>query len=334
MKTTGLTLGKFAPLHKGHQLLIETGLREMDEFIVVIYDWPQSTDIPLPIRAGWIRRLYPSVEVIEAWEGPAETGYTPEAMRAQENYLLKLLQGRKITHFYSSEPYGEHMSTALGAVNRKVDLDRRELPVSATMIRQAPFAHRGFIAPEVYRDLVTNVVFLGAPSTGKTTIARAAAAHFQTVWMPEYGREYWEKYQVNRRLSPDQLTEIAIGHLEREDKLLLEANQYLFTDTDPITTYVYARYYHGYATPMLTELANQAEKRYDLFFLCDTDIPYEDTWDRSGLVYRATFQKRIIAELHARKIPYFMLRGTVQQRLDQLENILSRFRKYGNILAL
>ncbi|MCC5600764.1 ATP/GTP-binding protein [Nostoc favosum] len=45
----------------------------------------------------------------------------------------------------------------------------------------------------MYRDLITNVVFLGAPSTGKTTIASQLAKEYNTVWMPEYGREYWEK---------------------------------------------------------------------------------------------------------------------------------------------
>ncbi|WP_144530121.1 adenylyltransferase/cytidyltransferase family protein, partial [Peribacillus simplex] len=38
MKKLGLTLGKFAPLHKGHQFMIETALQEVDELIVVIYE--------------------------------------------------------------------------------------------------------------------------------------------------------------------------------------------------------------------------------------------------------------------------------------------------------
>lgn len=36
--TVGLARGKFAPLHRGHQHVIETALREMDHVIVVIYD--------------------------------------------------------------------------------------------------------------------------------------------------------------------------------------------------------------------------------------------------------------------------------------------------------
>jgi HTH-type transcriptional regulator, transcriptional repressor of NAD biosynthesis genes len=75
-KTRGLTLGKFAPLHKGHRPVIETALREMDEVMAIVYDCPQTTDVPLPVRANWIRTLHPSVQVIEAWDGPVEVGET------------------------------------------------------------------------------------------------------------------------------------------------------------------------------------------------------------------------------------------------------------------
>ena len=51
--THGLTLGKFAPLHKGHQLVIETALAEVDELTVVIYDSPEVTPVPLSVRANW-----------------------------------------------------------------------------------------------------------------------------------------------------------------------------------------------------------------------------------------------------------------------------------------
>jgi hypothetical protein len=58
---------------------------------------------------------------------------------------------------------------------------------------------------------------VGAPSTGKSTLAQQAAGAFMTEWVPEYGREYWEKHQVDRRLSAAQLVEIAEGHRDREN---------------------------------------------------------------------------------------------------------------------
>ncbi len=82
MKTLGLTLGKFAPLHKGHQFMIETALQEVDELIVVIYE-TKVTPIPHHVRANWIRRLYPEVRVIEAWDGPDGYSDNREHIRAR-----------------------------------------------------------------------------------------------------------------------------------------------------------------------------------------------------------------------------------------------------------
>ena len=103
--THGLVLGKFAPLHKGHEYLIETALREMDRVTVMIYHC-SFYPIPLSIRANWIRTLYPQVEVLEAWDGPESCGDTPEIKKENEDYILSFLGDRKITHFYCSEFYG------------------------------------------------------------------------------------------------------------------------------------------------------------------------------------------------------------------------------------
>ena len=48
--TTGLVLGKYAPLHAGHQLVIETALAEVDHLIAVVYAAPSHTSVPLNVR--------------------------------------------------------------------------------------------------------------------------------------------------------------------------------------------------------------------------------------------------------------------------------------------
>lgn len=326
--TIGLTLGKFAPLHRGHQRLIETSLSEMDHTIVLIYDCPELDVPPLPIRRRWIEDLYPDAEVIEAWDGPSETGLDPAITSQHDAYLTQRLGGRGITHFYSSEPYGEHVSRALHAVDRRLDPSRVEIPISGTAIRGDAYAHRAFLAPRVYRDLITHVVFLGAPSTGKTTVAEALAAHLGTVWMPEYGREYWAQHHVDRRLSREQLVEIAIGHREREDRLISSAREVFLVDTDATTTLQFSRYYHESAHPELERLADLCRDRYDLVFLCGCDIPYDDTWDRSGDVFRSTMQRRIEADLRSRRRPFHPLVGSVQERCAQVLSTLASFKKF------
>jgi HTH-type transcriptional repressor of NAD biosynthesis genes len=320
-RRVGLTLGKFAPLHKGHQYLIETALSEVDELLVVIYA-SDLTCIPLPTRAGWIRSLYPTVTVLEAPDGPQETGDDPEIQRRHDVYLANLLAGRGVTDFYSSETYGEPTARALGARNHLVDAARTHVPIRATQIREDVHAARDFLDTLVYKDLIVKVVFLGAPSTGKSTMAETLALRHGTRFMPEYGREYWEAHQENHRLTPEQLVEIARGHLEREEALLLSSRNILFVDTNAITTYVFALDYHGAALPELEELAQRAESRYDIVFLCGDDIPYDNTWDRSGDVKRHEFQQRIIEDLEARGLRYTLLEGSLEERIEKVEREL------------
>ena len=149
----GFTLGKYAPFHQGHQFVTETALAEMDRVIVLIYDAKAQTSIPLQVRADWIRAIYPEVEVIEGHDGPTAIGNTPEIQQMQETYILKMLNGRNVTAFYSSEFYGEHTSLALGAINRQVDPARARVPISATLIRSDPKKYEAFVHPMVYRDL-------------------------------------------------------------------------------------------------------------------------------------------------------------------------------------
>ena len=274
------------------------------------------------------------VRIIEAWDGPDSYGDTPEVRREQEVYILGKLNGLPITHFYSSEFYGDHVSRALGAVDRRIDEARIAVPISGTVLREDYFAGRKYLAPVVYSDLVTKVCFLGAPSTGKTTLASTLAERHKTVWMPEYGAEYWLKHQVDRRLTLEQFEEIPLEHNKLEDVQTIQSRKYLFCDTNPITTYVFAKDYHGIAGPVLTQLAKEAEKRYDLFFLCDTDIPYDDTWDRSGDRKRKWYQKQIVGDLSERRLPYFRVRGTLEERVSQVNEILRQFRKFGNVLDI
>ncbi len=329
----GLTLGKFAPLHRGHQLVIETALAETDHVIVLIYP-ASETNVPLTNRANWIRTLYPQVEVIEAWDGPATVGYTPEITRGHDAYVGSLVKERGVTHFFSSEPYGEHISRGLGAQDRRIDSERIRVPVSATAIRSDPYGHRRFMDPRVYADLITRVVFVGAPSTGKTTLAQHLARRYNTTWMREYGREYWETHNIDHRLPVEDLVTIAEEHRRIEEEIVQEANGILFVDTEAITTSLFSRYYHGRSLPRLEQLANESPTHYDLFFLCDDDFPYADTPDRSGEANQKLFQQWFLDELAWRKVPFLTLHGSIEERITQASRVLDRFTKFASILTV
>ena len=215
-----------------------------------------------------------------------------------------------------------------------MDETRLAVPISGTALRVDYFAGRNHIAPLVYADLVMKVCFMGAPSTGKTTLTRALAERHNTVWMPEYGAEFWLENQVNRRITLDQFETIAPEHNRREDALTLQSRKYLFCDTCPITTFVFAKDYHRSVGSVLTRMAIEAEKRYDLFFLCETDIPYADTWDRSGDQKRKWFQEQIVVDLAERRVPYFRVGGSLEERIARVNAVLWQHRKFGNALDI
>jgi len=80
----------------------------------------------------------------------------------------------------------------------------------------------------------------------------------------------------------------------------------------------------------LAELADRAARRYDLTFVCGTEIPYADTWDRSGAADRAAFQRQVLQDLGRRRVPYIPLHGSLDERVAQVQQFLTRFTKYMN----
>ena len=90
---------------------------------------------------------------------------------------------------------------------------------------------------------VKRVVVIGAESTGKTTLARQLAEHFDTVWVPEFGREHWERKIAGLRVtdpppswSSDEFVEIATEQQRRENAAARVANRVLFCDTNAFAT--------------------------------------------------------------------------------------------------
>ena len=156
MITKGLIIGKFAPLHKGHQYVIETALKEVDNLIIFIYDCPETIDIGVDVRAAWLKKLYPNAKVVEVYNGPKILGKTPYIMKLHSDCIiskLRQINENGITHFYSSEFYGEHMAKVLNCINRQVDPKREIYNISATQIRDNPEKYKEFIEDIVYKDL-------------------------------------------------------------------------------------------------------------------------------------------------------------------------------------
>ncbi len=153
----GLVPGRFAPLHKGHQKLIECALKEMDKVYVMIYK-TDVIDIPISKRAEWIKKIYPEVNIIEANDGPDGRKFAyengKEAEDIQNKYIVHKLNGIKVTHVYSGTFYGESVAKALEAENKYISIDLESLPVSGTKIRNSPYEYKDFMEEFVFDEYI------------------------------------------------------------------------------------------------------------------------------------------------------------------------------------
>lgn len=319
-----LVVGKFAPLHRGHQFLVESAIAEAERVTVLCYSNPDFAAMASPVRAAWIRALYPQLTVLVPQDAPPNDA--PDAHH--QAYLHSWLQamGIEVDAVFSSEHYGLPFARRLGpaVAHRMVDAARARIALSGTMVRQDIHAHRAALAPLVYSHFVERVVFLGAESTGKSTLTERAAAAFDTVFVPEIGRMVWEAKRG--ALTAHDYVEIARAHRAAEDAAILQAKRYLFCDTNALTTLLLGVCYgHLQEVPAeLLQAAHLCKRRYACAFLCEDDFAFvQDGW-RDDAAWRTRIQQLVREDLRARDIAAESLGGPVEQRLARLAAALGQ----------
>lgn len=175
-------------------------------------------------------------------------------------------------------------------------------------------------------DLIKIVCF-GPESTGKTTLARALAAHFNTRWVPEYMRSYFEeKWQGKPGVSvPEDILPIAEGQMHLENKIAQQANQFLFCDTDLLQIKVYSEiYFNGYCPAVVAQKA--IENQYHHYFLMAIDIPWEEDNLRDKPQEREMLFARFESELKQFQKPYTVLQGNYDQRVQKALEIIEKLK--------
>jgi HTH-type transcriptional regulator, transcriptional repressor of NAD biosynthesis genes len=322
-----LIVGKFAPPHRGHQHLIEAALAQAQRVTVLCYAVPDFVAMPSERRARWLRELYPAIEVYVPQAAPPDDA----GDEAQQTFVRDWLaaHGIAVDAVFTSEPYGDTLARRLGAdvVHCEVDLARGRIPIHASAIRIDVHAHRQWLHPSVYRHFVRRVVFLGAESTGKSTLTDAMAQRYGTTSVPEIGRVVWE--EKRGRLLPGDYIDIAARHRAAEDAALLEANRFVFVDTNAVTTLLLGFCYRQLDTapPELSAWADACKERYAYTFVCDDDIAFEqDGWRDDGS-WRARVQGMVLYDLAVRGIEYRVVRGALAERIEAVAQVLDADRQ-------
>jgi len=165
---------------------------------------------------------------------------------------------------------------------------------------------------------IVKVVLFGPESTGKTTLSKQLSKHYNTVWAPEYAREYLQKKWNNERKTCElnDILPIAIGQMKLENKLAKKADKVLICDTDLLETKVYSKeFYGGFVDEILDKAAKQ--NKYDLYLLTYIDTPWkpDDLRDRPQLRLQmfSAFEK----SLKEHRRPYILLKGDKENRFKK-----------------
>lgn len=120
------------------------------------------------------------------------------------------------------------------------------------------------------------IVIIGPESTGKSTLCQQLADHFGTEWVPEYAREYLLEHGTEYRY--EDLLTIAKGQVALEEKYAdafpkrYSPNSPLFIDTDLYVMKVWCEFVFRQCHQWI--LDNIVTRRYDLYLLCNIDLPW------------------------------------------------------------
>ncbi len=181
---------------------------------------------------------------------------------------------------------------------------------------------------EQQTSAVRKVVVFGPESTGKTTLSGQLAEHYNTLWVPEYAREYLQqKWDDNgKSCEVEDLLPIGRGQIRLENDYTKKAKNILICDTDLLETKVYSEiYYGGYCDPLLEKFA--VRNNYNLYLLTYIDVPWEKDDLRDKPLEREAIFQYFKSTLEKYNRTFVTLKGDKEIRLRQaivaIDNILN-----------
>lgn len=158
------------------------------------------------------------------------------------------------------------------------------------------------------------VTVIGPESTGKSFLCDALAKHYNTCYVPEYARQYL--LDNGKEYTQDDLYLIAKGQVETEDEISAKAKGIVFIDTELTVVRVWSEFvFNACDNKILQEIAR---RDYDLFLLCNTDLPWVQDELREYPDYesRSTLFHYYHDTLVNQSKPFVVISGNYSERVE------------------
>jgi len=170
---------------------------------------------------------------------------------------------------------------------------------------------------------IIRIALIGPESTSKSTLSEKLAAHYKTVFVKEYSREYLKN--IGREYTLDDVITIAKAQQEQENALLLKANKLLFADTELIVSKVWCEDVFDTTPEWISE--NILPYKYDLYLLTYYDLPWEADPVRENPHRREFFFDWYERELKLTGAEYVVIKGIGEERFEAAVRAIEDFLK-------
>jgi len=162
------------------------------------------------------------------------------------------------------------------------------------------------------------IAITGPESTGKSMLAEQLASHYRTVWVPEYARTYINR--LNRPYNQEDILEIAKGQIRSEYEITTGGNKIMFYDTELIVTKIWSEVKYGNCNPWILSMIER--NNYDLYLLCNIDLPWTEDPQREHPHLREYLFDLYLEEMKRRRFNYSIVSGTGKNRLGNALKII------------
>jgi NadR type nicotinamide-nucleotide adenylyltransferase len=173
------------------------------------------------------------------------------------------------------------------------------------------------------------IAVFGSESTGKTSLAKRLAAHFQEPWSEEFVRKFWDEHDGEIR--HEDLDAIARGQIANEEAAAAGARRVMFSDTDLLTCVLWDDLlFPGQCPAWVRTEADRRARGFALYLLCDTDLPFEPDPQRCfpDAAGRELCRRLWREALVTRGLPFVDIRGAGEAReaaaIAAVERVLAR----------
>lgn len=316
----GLVFGKFMPPTNGHLYFINFAKQSCRKLTILVCSLP-TEPIPGEQRYKWMKELFPDANVVHHYVDIQQEPNGPDDEAFFEGWrdsIMRHCPGEKFDALFASESYGYKMADVMETKFVPVDVKRDLVQISGTEMRNTPLQHWEHLHPVIRPYFLKRVALIGPESTGKSTLAKELADHFDTVNVAEYARDMLDDFTKNMpdfdpsKLALKDISTIARGQIASEDSLARQANRIMFCDTDLRTTTFWSNFYFQECPKWISKAAD--ERKYDLYMLMDprgVEKDYKPDQQRPmpKLEDRIAMFEWWKAELTKRKQPFVVIDG-------------------------